>query len=235
MLLVLLSPLVIYGTWYAAFVYAGNSTAENMRALALMYRFHFEVFGSLEFAVPAISLDPIELIALAGKSVAYLIDLPNINTLDPVHFLEGARSLLALSSMLSIVKGGLAALAAGFALMKWTCVLPNVQFSACATWDSDYGDDYAKKMQELVGDALPYDESPARVRNMPRAATTTTNPVQGSSAAAQESADGGSLDENETSESGEGIEPTNVDLPPVSPASVSSSQITEEPVPDGGC
>ena len=124
-------------------------------------------------------------------------------------------------------------MAAGFALMKWTCVLPNVQFSACATWRPR--DDYAKKMQELVGDALPYDESPARVRNMPRAATTTTNPVQGSSAAAQESADGGSVDENETSASEEGIGPANVELPPVSPASVPSSQITEEPAPDGGC
>ena len=128
-----LAPLVNYGTWLAAYIYAGNSTDENMRALAEIYSFTFEVFRTGEFAMPAINIDPTQLGNLATNALEYLADLNA--SFDPEHFLEGARALLALNMLLSLVKTGIAVVAGLLSAGECLGVLPNIQFSECATWD----------------------------------------------------------------------------------------------------
>ena len=83
--------------------------------------------------MPAINIDPTQLGNLATNALEYLADLNA--SFDPEHFLEGARALLALNMLLSLVKTGIAVVAGLLSAGECLGVLPNIQFSECATWD----------------------------------------------------------------------------------------------------
>ena len=160
MFFLLLSPLINYGTWAAAFIYAGNSNAENMHALAVMYRFNFQAFASFEWTVPAINLNPAVLVGAAKKTYDSVSELGDTSSFEPTHFMKGAQALLALNSALSYIKAAIAVstmVLSGELMVvslpsvrKRTGVLPNVQFSDCAKWNTD---NYAEKMDALLAEA----------------------------------------------------------------------------------
>ena len=128
----LLAPPINFGTWLAAYIYAGNSTDENMQVLADMYLFMFEVFRTFEFALPAISIDVSDLGGVM-TALAYLADFNA--RYSPEQFLEGARGLLALNCLLSGIKALVAIFANVMSGLSFCEVFPNVDFCDCAAWD----------------------------------------------------------------------------------------------------
>ena len=168
MFFLLLSPLINYGTWAAAYIYAGNSNAENTHALAVMYRFNFQAFASFEWTVPAINLNPAVLVGAAKETYDYVSELGDTSSFEPTHFMKGAQALLALNSALSYIKAAIAVTTMVLSgelmvvslpsVRKRTGVLPNVAFSDCAKWDMGR-DNPAEKMDELLAEATK-DEQP---------------------------------------------------------------------------
>ena len=176
MTVLLLAPLINFGTWLAVYIYRGNSTDENIQALAEIYLFTFEVFRTAKFALPAwpaISIDPTQLGGLGMLALMYLTDLAAAASFDAAHFLEGARALLVLNFLLSLVKTGIAVVAAVLSAGAIFGVLPNIQFSDCATWDMAE-DKFESKLDELVlvkkVNNYRVDVQPSGGDNWPRAA-----------------------------------------------------------------
>ena len=137
----MVAPLINYGTWLATYIYAGNSTDENMDALAQMYSFNFEVLRTRDFALPTsfgvFSIDPAQLLPLLSPHMLvleYIADLFRAPSFHPTHYLEGAHAFLALNFLLSLLKTGVAVVAAVMEASDSCGVVRNIEFNECATW-----------------------------------------------------------------------------------------------------
>lgn len=54
---IVLSPLLIYGTWMALYVYSGRTTEENMNMAAFIYRYKYGILLGIQFHLPDIEFD----------------------------------------------------------------------------------------------------------------------------------------------------------------------------------
>ena len=140
-LLLMFAPLINYGTWLAAYIYAVNSTDEKMDALAQMYSFDFEVLRTREFALSVIfgvfSIDPTQLLSLLSPHVLvleYLADLFRAPSFHPTHYLEGTHAFLALNLLLSLLKTGVAVVATVLEASGSCGLVRNIGFNECAGW-----------------------------------------------------------------------------------------------------
>jgi hypothetical protein len=98
-----LSPLVVYGTWTAAYIYAGHSTAENMEMIADAYKFTFASFTGLPAYFQMFSAFKIFDLRLA---LSDLVDFSATGGIDYTaeEYLAVSLALDIISSTLSIVK-----------------------------------------------------------------------------------------------------------------------------------
>ena len=96
-----LSPLVIYGTWMAAFVYAGNTTADNMQLIRDAYSFAFAWFGGADRNLLSFEF---RLTRLIEARDVLLNVMDNFALQEPAVFITTARAFTLFVFVLAFVK-----------------------------------------------------------------------------------------------------------------------------------
>jgi len=100
-LLVVLSPLLVFGHWAAFYSYLGGSSSNNMQYVTLTYKHFFGVFVDVEFYIPDLLNFNFNDIS---EWTSALKDVPSFGVLPPAAMLEGSAVFSALSLLLSFIK-----------------------------------------------------------------------------------------------------------------------------------
>ena len=100
-LLIVLSPLLVFGHWAAFYSYLGRSSSDSMAYVALFYEHFFGVFVDADFNVPDFLNFNLKDVSDLGFA---LKDVPNFDVLPPAAMLEGSAIFLASSLLLSLIK-----------------------------------------------------------------------------------------------------------------------------------
>ena len=100
-LLIVLSPLLVFGHWAAFYSYFGRSPSDTMAYVAFTYEHFFGILFDAEFYVPDILNFNFNDIS---EWAHILKDIPSFNALPPAAMLEGSNIFSAFSLLLSLIK-----------------------------------------------------------------------------------------------------------------------------------
>ena len=149
-LLLVLSPLMVYGSWAAFYCYIGHSARINMAFVALEYRDFFSVFSN-DWTFPSV-LD-LDLSALSNLKV--LSDMPEFNQLPPLEMIKGAKAYMVMSTVLAFAKVLVSVIASIFVYAGYVNDGDNVGMVAADTFLKSFEDllsDSAKNRVRLMED-----------------------------------------------------------------------------------
>jgi len=101
LVLIVLSPLLVFGHWAAFYSYLGRHSSNSMAFVALTYEHFFGVLLDVDFSVPDLVNFNFEDIS---QSLSLFANIPRFDELPPATMLEGSAIFLALSSLLACIK-----------------------------------------------------------------------------------------------------------------------------------
>ena len=106
MFLLALAPFVVFGTWVAAFAYAGHAPEDVMALVRRVYRFVFAGVLGAELQMPSFSFD---LAAIPEALITLVVAAADVG-ISPEDLLIAGKALTALNFALSLLKPLIAAL-----------------------------------------------------------------------------------------------------------------------------
>lgn len=120
---IILSPLVVNGTWLAASVYAGHPFGENMKLVREIYEYSFGCFVDADFQASSLEFD------LGGLGAAYETVLEALAVgftgLQARELLRVSRAVLLLNFFFSLVKAAVSSAVAFLYLLRGDRWLPS--------------------------------------------------------------------------------------------------------------
>ena len=122
---VLLCPIIVFGILAAAYVYSGNSNADNMHPIATMYEYAFQIFWLGKFSFPNFALD----FHRVEDAFTYLAGFSAIDSFTVQEYFAGAHAFDTINFIISILKAVVAYIAL-FVAWYWENLglKPNVGF-----------------------------------------------------------------------------------------------------------
>jgi hypothetical protein len=114
-LFIVLVPCVVFGAWFAGFVYQQHGANENLQYVRLVYRHFFGIFSDWVVRMP--SLYEFNLTVIVNWRDA-LVNMPNFGSVPPIEMVDGSKVFAALSFTSAIAKVIASGVGAFFAAIR---------------------------------------------------------------------------------------------------------------------